>query len=82
MKKKTVKRMSRPEQDVMIHLEVTPDSVSFDIMFPGGFQKTVVVDRYEIAAARCSIRDYAQNIVTDYFELNQLPVDNLKFIFY
>lgn len=70
------------QRDVMISIDANPDQITFDITFHDGFQKRVVIDRYDLSAARCSLRDYAQNIVTDYLETNNLTIKDLRFVFY
>lgn len=65
---------------VFVQIDATPVGLVFDFRFHDGYQKKITVDRYDLAGARCSILDFAENLARDYYEQNGRPNPSLKIV--
>lgn len=62
-------------------ISVSDSEWSVDIRFHDGAQKKLKIHRRDLAANRCSERDYIENTITDYYESIGYNLKDLKLIF-
>jgi hypothetical protein len=62
--------MNRKIKDIYVTFVSSKDQfpLVFSVRLPDNYEKIYKIEEYEFRSARCSVRDYVENSILDYYE--------------
>jgi hypothetical protein len=73
--------MNRKTKDVYVYVTSYIDGLEFEVRFDDNCQKRYRFNRYEVAALRCSDRDFIEAQIRYYYDSIDQPVVELNIHF-
>lgn len=75
--------MNRKVKDIYVYIASPAHKfpLKFTVRFPDNCEKDYIIDESDFRAARCSVRDYVENTIMDYYDSlgEQAPTFRLFF---